>query len=63
MSKHNGKNNLKCIIVFTLLSNLLFGQKYQGELSEVEYNIPVKKLDHLYQIIETKNKFLDFMHI
>jgi len=63
MGKHNGKNNLKCIIVFTLLSNLLFGQKYQGELSEIEYNIPVKKLDHLYQIIETKNKFLDFMNI
>ncbi len=63
MGKHSGKNNLKCIIVFTLLSNLLFGQKYQGELSEIEYNIPVKKLDHLYQIIETKNKFLDFMAI
>ena len=63
MGKHSGKNSLKCIMAFTLLSTFLFGQKYQGELSEIEYNIPVKKLDHLYQIIETKNKFLDFMNI
>ncbi len=57
------KSNLKYILLFFLLSSLLYGQKYDGELSEIEYNIPVKKLDHLYQIIETKAKFLDFIGI
>ncbi len=64
MFRHlNMKNNLNYIFLFSLLSSLIYGQKYDGELSEIEYNIPVKKLDHLYQIIETKTKFLDFIGI
>ncbi len=57
------KKNLNYIILFFLLNNLIYGQKYDGELSEIEYNIPVKKLDHLFQIIENKAKFLDFIGI
>ena len=57
------KNKLNYILLFSLLSSLIYGQKYDGELSEIEYNIPAKKIDHLYQIIETKAKFLDFIGI
>ncbi|MCW3075838.1 MAG: hypothetical protein JWO32_447 [Bacteroidetes bacterium] len=54
---------MKYIILFSLLSSLTFGQIYDGELAEIEYNISVKKLDQLYRIIETKAKFLDFIGI
>ncbi len=57
------KNKLNYILLFSLLSSLIYGQKYDGELSEIEYNIPAKKIDHLYQIIETKAKFLAFIGI
>ena len=57
------REKLNYILLLSLLSNLIYGQKYDGELAEIEYNIPIKKLDHLYQILETKSKFLDFIGI
>ena len=57
------KKKLNYILFFIVVSHLFYGQKYQGDLAEIEYNIPKKKLDYLYQIIETKATFFDFMGI
>ncbi|MBC7861747.1 MAG: hypothetical protein IAF38_02160 [Bacteroidia bacterium] len=61
------KSGIQTILNLTLLlcalSNLFYAQKYEGELCEIEYNISAKKSDHLYQILETKKKFMDFMNI
>ena len=54
---------LKYLLFFVVLSNVLYGQKYEGELGEIEYQLPEKKLDHIAQIIETKSKFKDFVDI
>jgi ubiquinone/menaquinone biosynthesis C-methylase UbiE len=57
------KNTRNYILFFSFFCSLVYGQKYEGELSIIEYNIPVKKQDHLFQILETKAKFLDFIGI
>ncbi len=54
---------LKSLLFLLLLSNIFYGQKYEGELGEIEYKLPEKKLDHIAQIIETKSKFIDFVSI
>ena len=46
-----------------LITSFCFSQKYAGELSQTEFNLPIKKLNSFYELYESKKGFLDFTGI
>jgi tetratricopeptide (TPR) repeat protein len=50
-------------ILLFLITYSCFGQKFVGELSKTEFNLPLEKVNSFYEMYESKNGFLDFTGI